>query len=600
MAGMGNEIWQAVRRLLHAPLFTLAAALTLALAIGANATIFAVVQRVVLNPLPYPGSDRLIRLEHGSPRINLPSGIGMTTGLYYQYKRARSLEGVAIYRSGESTMVGAGEPERIQVVRTTTTLASVLRVPPARGRWFTEEEGTPGAPLVTILSHGLWTRRFGADPRVLGTSITLDGVPATVIGVMPASFAFPDPRTDAWLPAAISRAIGFGLPFGYVGVGRLGPGATVADARSELNTLIADLPQAYPGDRGVLGNVAGSGGLQSTAITLKEATLGDVARALWILLAAVGVVLLVACANVANLFLVRSEARQREVAVRRALGASGGGIARFFLTESVLLSAAGGVTGLALASGAVRLLVAWGPATLPRLDEIRLDTIAIAFTFVLSLLVALAFGSLPLWRGAPLAASLQELGRGNTTSRGRHRTRQMLMGGQVALALVLLVASGLMLRSFQNLRAFDPGFDASSALTFRIGLPDRAYPTRAAVVRAHYAILDRLAAIPGVTAASASTGLPLADACFGNTILVQGRDVSDGTSLPLARLCAVSGGYVEAMGVRLLRGRGIDRDDVEGSRHKSVNASDRTHLHARPLLRKAKMIRRRMAACRRG
>jgi putative ABC transport system permease protein len=564
-AGMGNEIWQAARRLGRTPVFTFAAALTLALAIGANATIFAVVQRVVLNPLPYPASDELVRLDHGSLRINVPSGIGMTTGLYYQYQRARTLEGVAIYRAGESTMVGTGEPERIQVARTTPTLASVLRVPPVLGRWFTEEEGDPGAPPVTILSHGLWTRRFGGDVAVLGASITLDGVPATVIGIMPASFAFPEPRTELWLPAAISRATGFGLPFGYVGVGRLRPGATVADARAELNTLIADLPQAYPGDLGVLGNVAGDGALRSTAITLKEATVGDVSRALWILLAAVGLVLLVACANVANLFLVRSEARQREVAVRRALGASGGGIARFFLSESMLLSAAGGVIGLTLASGAVRLLVTLGPATLPRLEEIRLDTMAIAFTFALSLLAALAFGSIPLWRGAPLAASLHESGRGNTASRGRHRTRQMLMGGQVALALVLLIASGLMVRSFQNLRAFDPGFDATSALTFRIGLPDRAYPTRASAATAHHAILDRLATIPGVTAVSASTGLPLADACFGNTILVQGRDVADGRPLPLARLCAVSGGYVAAMGVRLLRGRGIDRDDVERS-----------------------------------
>jgi predicted permease len=240
-------------------------------------------------------------------------------------------------------------------------------------------------------------------------------------------------------------------------------------------------------------------------------------------------------------------------------------VARFFLSESVLLSTAGGLIGLTLASGAVRLLIAQGPATLPRLEEIRLDAVAIAFTFALSLLTAVAFGSIPLWGGAPLAASLQELGRGNTASRGRHGTRQLLMGSQIALALVLLVASGLMIRSFQNLRAFDPGFDATSSLTFRIGLPDRAYPTRAAAVRAHNSILDRLAAIPGVTAVSASTGLPLADACFGNSILVEGRDVPDGTAVPLARLCAVSGGYVAAMGVRLLHGRSIGRDDVERS-----------------------------------
>ena len=569
MTGIGNEIRQALRRLLHAPVFTGAAGLTLALAIGANVTIFAVVQRVVLKPLPYPQSGELVELQHGIPRINVPSGIGLTSGLYYQYQRARRLERLAIYRAGETTLAGRGEPERIQVARTTPTLASVLRVPPAHGRWFTEEEGTPGAPLVTVLSHGLWTRRFGGEPAVVGTSVTLDGVPATVVGIMPARFAFPGADTDAWLPAPITRVAGFGLPFGYAGVGRLRPGATVADLRAELNTLIADLPQAFPGDQGVLGNIAGDGALRSTAITLKEATVGDVSRALWILLAAVGVVLLVACANVANLFLVRCEARQRELAVRRALGATGAGIARFFLSESILLSAGGGLMGLALASGAVRLLVAWGPATLPRLQEIELDAVALGFTIVLSLFTALAFGSLPLWRGGALAASLLEFGRGNTASRGRHRTRHLLMGGQVALALVLLVASGLMIRSFQNLRAFDPGFDARSTLSFRIGLPERAYPTRAAAVAAHYAVLDRLAAVPGVAAVSASTGLPLADACFGNGVLVMGRDIPGDVQRirpSISRFCAVSGGYVEALGLRLLRGRSVHRDDVEQSR----------------------------------
>jgi putative ABC transport system permease protein len=563
MAGMGNEIRQAVRRLVRTPVFTVAAGLTLAVAIAANTAIFAVVQRVVLNPLPYPESGDLLRIEHGIPRINVPSGIGMTSGLYYQYQQAHTLEGIAIHRAGEATLVGRGEPIRIQVARTTPTLASVLRVPPALGRWFTDEEGAPGAPLVAILSHGLWVRRFGADPGVLGAAMTLDGVSASVIGVMPASFGYPDARTEVWLPAPISRATGFGLPFGYVGVARLRSAATLAQARAELNGLIRDLPRAYPGDRGVLGNVI-TGGLNSTPITLKDATVGNASRALWILLAAVGVVLLVACANVANLFLVRSEARQREVAVRRALGASGGSLARFFLTESALLSAAGGVIGLALASGAVRMLVSWGPATLPRLEEIRLDALALGFTAGLTLIMAMVFGTIPLWRVASAAASLTEAGRGNTASRGRHRTRQLLMGGQVALALVLLVASGLMIRSFQNLRAFDPGFNTTSAVTFRVGLPERAYPTRASAVAAHGTLIERLTAIPGVTAVSASTGLPLADACFGNSVLIEGRDLpDDGRAQALARLCAVSSGYIDALGVRLLRGRGIGRDDVE-------------------------------------
>ena len=375
------------------------------------------------------------------------------------------------------TLTGDGEPERIRVARGTTTLASVLRVSPALGRWFTEAEGVPGASQVAVLSHGLWMRRYGGDAGILGRPVVLGGVPTEVIGVMPASFAFPDPRVDVWIADPITRTTGFGI-FTHTGVARLRDGATVEDARAELNGLIADLPQAYPGDPLALGNGPDIG-LFSTARTLKEATIGGVARALWILLASVGLVLLVACANVANLFLVRSEARQREVAVRRALGAGSSGIARYFLTESVLLSIAGGVVGLALAWGAVRLLVAFGPTNLPRLHEIRLDGVALAFTFALSLLAGLAFGAIPLLRGAPLAASLHESGRGSTASRGRHRARHLLMGGQVALALVLLVSSGLMVRSFQKLRTMDPGFDATSALTFSIGLPERGYPRSA-------------------------------------------------------------------------------------------------------------------------
>jgi predicted permease len=438
-----------------------------------------------------------------------------------------------------------------------------MRVWPALGRWFREEEGLPGASRVAVLSHGLWTRRYGRDSGVVGRRVILAGVPMEVIGVMPASYAFPDPRVDVWVAEPITRSMGFGI-WTFKGVARLRDGVTVADTRAELNSLIGDLPRAFPGDV----NASGNGEeikLFSAARTLKEMTVGGVARGLWILLVSVGLVLLVACANVANLFLVRSEARQREVAVRVALGAGRLGIARYFFAESVLLSMAGGVIGLALAWGAVRLLVQRGPASLPRLGEVRLDGVAVAYTFVLSLLAAMVFGAIPLWRGTSLAASLHESGRGNTASRSRHRARHLLMGGQVALALVLLVASGLMVRSFQKMRAVDPGFDASSALTFSVGLPDRSYPSRAAAVTAHQAILDRLSALPGVTAVSTSTCLPLAGGCFGNTVRVEGRALPAGTIPPIALFRAVADGYFEAMGIRLLRGRGITRSDVERS-----------------------------------
>jgi putative ABC transport system permease protein len=560
------EIRHAARRLARTPVFALTAVLTLALAICANVSIFAVVQRVLLNPLPYPDSDRLIELDHGALALNMPAALGNTSGLYFQYAdRARTLDGVALYRIDDMTLTGDRDPERIRVARTTASLAPVLRVWPASGRWFTEKEGVPGASPVAVLSHGMWMRRYDSNARVIGRSVTLGGIATEVIGIMPASYAFPDPRVDMWIAETLTRETGFGL-WNYSGVARLREGASLANARAELNGLITDIPKAYPADPRAAGNVQAK--LLFSGRMLKEATVGRIARALWILLASVSVVMLVACANVANLFLVRSEARQRDVAVRRALGASRLAVARYFLAESVLLSIVGGVLGLVLATGAVRLLVAYGPATLPRLHEIRLDGVTLAFTFALIMVAAFAFGAIPLWRGIASAASLHEMGRGNTASRGNHRARHMLMGGQIALALVLLVSSGLMVRSFQKLRALDPGFNAASALTFSIGLPEREYPTRDADVAAHHAILDRLSALPGVTAASASTCLPLAGGCFGNTLRVEGRVYPRGTVPPIALFRAVAGGYFETMGMRLLRGRGIDRSDVE--RHEPV------------------------------
>jgi predicted permease len=567
MDGIAREIRQATRRLVRTPVFTLAAVATLSLAIGANASIFAVVQRIVLNPLPYPDSDRLVALAHIAPRVNGSPGNSMPVGLYYQYAdRARTLASVALYRPDERTITGGGEPERIRVVLVTPSLATVLRVSPTKGRWFTEDEGTLGAPQTAVLSHGFWIRRFGGDAGVVGRSVTLSGVTTHVAGVMPASFAFPGlggPGVDLWLADQMSRAGGLGL-FSHNGVARLRDGSTPATAAAELTGLIADLPRAYPGN-GLALALANTIKLTSMPIPLKEWIIGRVSRALWIVLASVGLVLLIACANVANLFLVRSEARQREVAVRRALGAGRVGIARYFLTESALLSMAGGIAGLGLAFGAVRLLVALGPASLPRLPEVRLDGLGLVFTLGVSLLTGLAFGAIPLLHGAPLAATLHENGRGNTATRGRHRARRLLMGGQVALALVLLTASGLMVRSFQNLRTVDPGFDARSTLTFRIGLPQGEYGSRAEAVRAHHAILDEISSLPGVIRASAATGLPLAATGWGNTLSVEGRPDPEGTIPPIVQFRAVAGGFVEAMDMRLLRGRAIGRREVDRS-----------------------------------
>jgi putative ABC transport system permease protein len=549
-----QELRQAARRLVRTPVFTLAAALTLALAIAANASIFTVVHRVVLNPLPYPESSRLIALDYGVPSRNMSSGLtSMAWQLYYQLAdHARTLEGVAVYDFGATTLTGGGTPERIRVSRATPSLATVLRVSPALGRWFTEAEGETGAAPVAVLSHGLWVRRFGSDPGIVGRSVPLNGVPTEVVGVMPASFSFPDNRIELWTAAQATRANASFL-FSLNGIARLRDGTAIETARAEITTLIQDLSRRVPNQRGIV----------SAAMPLQDSIVGRIATALWVLLASAGLVLLVACANVANLFLVRSETRQREVAVRRALGAGNRGVARYFFTESTLLALVGGVLGLALAWGGVQLLVAFGPASLPRLNEIRIDGFVLAFSLALSVLAAAMFGAIPLLRLTPLPATLHENGRGQTATRGSYRARQLLMGGQVALALILLVASGLMVRSFQKLRAVDPGFDPSSAFTFSIGLPETKYPTRAAAVDVHLRILDRLAAVPGVTAASTSTCLPIDGGCFGNGLRVEGELDDPTRARPWVFFRAIGGSYNEAMGMTLLRGRTIDRGDID-------------------------------------
>jgi predicted permease len=543
----------AIRRLLRAPAFTAAAVLTLGLAIGANVAIFTVVYRVVWNPLPYPSPDRLIALDYGMPMRNINSGMtSMTWQLYWQLlDRAHTLKSLAVVDTGTVTLTGDGIPERVRITHATPSLTNVLGIPPEIGRWFSEEEGVPRTSPVVVLSHGLWMRRHGGDRGVLGKTVIIDDVPASVIGVMPNGF---DSRTDLWMRAQSTRGDASFI-FRVTGFARLADGARLEQARTEMTSLIKDLSKTSPNQTGIV----------SVAIPLKEMLVGNIAPALWMLLAAVGMVLLLACANVTNLFLVRYEARQREIAVRQALGSGRTGIVRYFVAESAVLSVAGGILGLVLAWIAIQLLLAYSPANLPRLGEVRLDQHAVAFTVALSLLTAAIFGTIPILHLGSVAGSLREYGRANTTGRRRYRTRHLLMAGQVALALMLLVGAGLMIRSLQKLRALDPGFDATSALTFSIGLPDRGYPTRQTAVTAHKAILERLSAVPGVTAVSASTCLPLAGGCFGNSLQVEG-ELQDARSIfrGFVPFRAVAPDYFRATGIRIVRGRGIERSDVEG------------------------------------
>ena len=554
-----RELRQAFHRLRRSPGFSAAAVLSLALAIGANVAIFAVVERVVLNPLPYPHSEQLAALDFGMPARNLPAGFNsMTVREYFYYaENTRTMESLAVSRTEDRTLTGGTSAERIRVARTTPSLASVLRVVPEAGSWLPQDRPRGPAP-VAVLSHGLWIRRFGADPSILGRSIMLNGVATTVVGVMPASFAYPDARVDLWIPEPFLQANGDDS-YSYNGVARLKDGVSIDAVRAEINQLTHSLHAVAPGN--------GYDALVATTLSLQDATVGQIAVALWILLASAAVVLLIACANIANLFLVRSEARQREIIVRRALGAGSGGIAGYFFAESLLLSLAGGALGLLAAWYGVRLLVAFGPSDLPRLHEIALAPIHATFTAVLTALAGLVFGIVPLARLGRAGLSLHVSARGATAGRRSQRIRQALMAGQVALALVLLVISGLLFRSFMRLRAVDPGFDPTSTLTFQIGLPRTDYPDRQRIAGAHQAILERLTALPAVTAASLINCVPLSGRgfCGGAPLFIEGEPARRGgeAARPIVAIRPVGEAIFNAMGMRILRGRGITRADQE-------------------------------------
>jgi putative ABC transport system permease protein len=554
MTDMGQEIRHATRRLLRAPAFTVAAVATLALAIGANTSIFAVVERVVLNPLPFPDSDRLILVEHAGR-------VRMSAETYRHYAaRARTLERLAIWDDTEVTLTGDGDAERLRIVRVTPSLGEVLRVAPAHGRWLIESDAARGARPVAVLSHGLWMRRYGGDTAIIGRAITVNSVAMDVIGIMPPDFVYPASDVQMWInDERLDQLAGAGLVT-HVGVARLRDGVTIDDARAELTRLIPDLPRAYPNAPRVV-RLAES--LKMAApVSLKAATIGNVARALWILLASVAVVLLVACANVANLFLARSESRRAEVAVRRALGAGERGIARYVMTESSIVSLAGGVAGLALAWGGLRFLVASAPDTLPRLHEVRLGGFAVAFTLALSVVAGLVLGGISFVRRPPVTLLLRVTGTFVPSS--RFPARQVLMGVQIALALMLLTSSGLMVRSFQNLRSVDPGFDASSTLTFRLGVPPDTYPDHARIVAAHRQIREQLAALTGVVAVGASNCLPLETVrCLNSSVRVAGRLEAPGTARPGVFLQGITAGFFESSGMRMLRGRPIEASDFD-------------------------------------
>ena len=449
-----------LKRLLRTPLFTALTVLTLAIGIGANTAIFSVVQGILLRPLPFNHSDELVAVDHSAPGVNLPNA-GAAPFLYFTYRdESKTLQDIGLWKPGTASLTGLAEPEEIRSLYVTPSVLPIVRVQPLLGRVFSDDDGKDGQPQTTVLAYGYWRSKFGGDASVVGRRITLDGQQTEVIGVLPESFKFLDTRPAVVLPIQFDRSKIFLGMFNYQAVARLKPGTTLAQANADVGRMIPIAITKFPPFPGFSAKMFEEARLGPLVQPLKESLVGDLSRVLWVLMATVGMVLLIACANVANLLLVRAEGRQHELAIRAALGAGWGRIARELLVESLTLGAIGGVVALALAYGALAVLKSLAPANLPRIDEISIGPAVLAFTAVVALLSSALFGMIPVvkYAGPQLGTALRAGGRSVSESRDRHRARSVLVVIQVALALVLLISSGLMIRTFQQLRNVDPGF----------------------------------------------------------------------------------------------------------------------------------------------
>ncbi len=567
MTGLFNDLRHAVRSLLRYPTFTTIAVLTLALGIGANTAVFTLVDGVLISPLPYDGADELVALRHQGRegRDRLP----MSTGLYVFYgEHARSLEEIGLWSNVEVNLVTEAETERVPIQVVTPDFFTVLRAQAALGRTFTEDEGNPDAELTAVLSDGLWEARFARDPSVIGRSVDVNGRLRRIVGVMPPDFGFPDRDARLWLPLQVDPARAPLAAFGSGGVARLADGQTIESVDAELTSLIGQLAEYYP-DSGAPAFLA-EVGLRPVILSLKEELVGDMSRTLWILLGTVGFVLLIACANVANLLLVRAEGRQRELALRVAVGAGRAQVLRSFMSESAALAAAGAVLGVGIASLALRFTIDAVPADLPRVDEIGLDVRVLGFTLAMAIGCAVFFGLFPLLRyGADnLGTQLRDgAAHGSTGGRGHHRLRNGLVVAQMALALVLLIGSGLMFRSFQALRDTDPGFRAEGVLTARLTVPTAEVPGWEETASFFRVLREQLLAQGGVEAVGYASSAPLTSGLGYYNVALEDHPREPGELPVFANHNSVEGDYFETLGIPILEGRAFQAGDgAEGRR----------------------------------
>jgi putative ABC transport system permease protein len=555
---------RAARNLRRAPGFTALCVLTLAVGIGADTAVFSVLDTVLLRPLPYAHADRLLWIGHTVPGLGLDE-VGLSDGTYALYRaHQRSFSELGLYRAGPVNLAGEDGPRRLPAATVTASALRALGVAPRLGRSFDTAEEQPGGRPVALVGDRLW-RELGGGPRGLGRGLRvlrIDGVPTEVIGVMPPGFAFPELDTALWLPRRVDPARTNLAELNDEGVGRLAPGATPRSARADLGRMTRELDRWVPGK---VAKILVGGHIAPLVRPLRDQQVGPVGQVIWILFGAVGCILAIACANVANLLIVRGEGPQHELAIHAALGAPRRQLLGGVLAESLWIGLAAGAAGVALAWGGLRLLAALRPPALSRLAAPALDGRTLAFAAALAAVTSLLFGLVPAWRASQrtgLSADLRGSGRALTSGRGRRRLRQVLVGLQLALAVVLLTGASLMLESFRHLAAVDPGFDARSVLTLDIALPEADYKDDAAAGRCLEAVVGRIAALPGVAAVGATSFLPL------TTYAVAGHNFADfprsaDALPPLIDYRYVTEGYFQAMGIPLVAGRFLERADIE-------------------------------------
>jgi predicted permease len=549
-----QDVRFALRFLVKRPGFAATAILTLALGVGASTSMFSVVEAVLLRPLPFVEPNRLIQLT-------IRGGDGETYPLpdsdfiaWREHNEA--FASVAVYDGGEAlALTGDGDAERIVVRNVTDRFFAILGVAPALGRTFRDGEDRPAAPKTIVLSQSFWQRHFHGDPRAVGRSVLLDGVTHTIVGVMPASFAFPENDLDGWRVLTIQPPRRRG-PFYTQGIARLKADTTIEGARANLAVIADGVKRQYPGPNLWTYSV----------VPLQEQIVGDVGRMLYLLLGAVGLLLLIATANVANLLLARAASRTREIAVRAAIGAGRGRIIGQLVTESVVLGLLSGLAGLLVASWGTRALLAIAPEGIPRLDEVRLNGTVFAFAVGVASICGVLFGLAPAVRVArlPLVEGLKEGGRTGTGA-GQRRTQRALVIGEIALALILSVGSGLMIRSMAALRNVNPGFAPTQLVTFQLKLPERRYETPQKITALYDALRSRLEADPAIRSVGSSTSLPPDRNSMTDNFVAEGQQIPAGQAAPVAPLVFVDENYFKTLGVPLVAGRFFDERDVPGA-----------------------------------